>query len=198
MRSKSVLIPWVILLALICGCAPAYYVGDQSFKDPGAAEARHRDILDQTLLGISRTESPIGGSALLVLPTRDLIERDGIIMLAGSRSQASEDQIQYIVGYLDREFEFTHEALKRRGIFDDVVLKRSDTPASHDMGSQDYGIYMKFPAPDSDPGESEWYVKERNWASPRIVPAADGAVGRVEAAQGWFDNLEKQLRTDQE
>jgi hypothetical protein len=192
MRCKFVLISGVVLLTLACGCATVdtFYVGDQAFDDRAAAEAKHRELVDRAEPAIPPTDAPVGGSALVVLPDRDLIERDGLRMTSGTRRKVSEDAIQYLVGYADLEFEYSYEVIKRRGLFDEVVLKRTASPAPPDPGAHDYVIYMQYPAPDSDDFESKWYVRGRDWPSAKLVPMKDDAVGRVPHTVGWLENLE--------
>ncbi len=198
MNRKLVLVPFAMLLALICGCASTttYYVEDQAFADRNEAEIAHRNLLSRTLLDIPRTESPTGGSALVVLPTRDFIEKNGVLMTSGSRKQLSEDDVQYIVGYMDRQFEFAFKTIEQRGIFDDVVLERSDSPESRELGARDYLIYMNLPDSGTDVGT--WYVTGQDWTSPQIVPAAVNAVGPAQNALGWLDNLESLVLSERE
>jgi len=196
MRRALLLIVLAGILSAMPGCLymtkEHYTLGDQVFTSRAEAEIRQRDMLSQTLLGLHRTDTPLGGTALVVLPTRAVIEEKGIKMKSGSRDDLSDDLEEWIAGSLERDLEFTVNAIKQRGIFDEVVLERSASPASRELGTRDYLVYVHLPDPDA----SSWYAKSRDWTSPKIVPLATGAVGPLQSTVGWLDNLEAVLRSD--
>ena len=170
---------------VMCSCTHYYSLGDQVFTSRDDAEERHNEQIKHTLEGVHRTPDPVGGTALLVIPTLKALERSGILMTSGSRDDLSDNQIEYLRDFSMREYEAFYSILVKRGIFDDVVLLKSENPQKESFKGHDFLIYLFNP----DPSVSGWYIKGSNWPSAQIVRME--GTDRLSRTMSWLDSIQR-------
>ena len=169
-----------------------YTVGQQSFGSRAEAEQEHARQLNETMIGITPTDSHISSSAVVALPTLEHIEHYGI-KFTGTKAALSRDQIEYIKQTTMNNLEAMYTALQRRRIFDEVTLVHNTRPESTPLGKNEFLVYLYNPSPES----AQWYIKARGdeVGSPVIMDMGK-SVG-VPRTKSWLDSIEAFAKTRQ-
>jgi hypothetical protein len=169
-----------------------YKYKDAVFDSPERAiavqQADHGVILNK----ITPTENHIGGSALIILPSENLIEKNGLIKLTSGNVHA--EGIRYLVVSTKNEHDLMAESIKKRRIFDTVAVINSDDPEKQTF-SEDIGIYLTYPRQ----GKAEWFLKRKKDQPIQPVPIyVNNSLGISEIRIiAWLDNIEKVSKADQ-
>jgi len=171
------------------GCVTTYKVGKKSFGTRAAAEEELAMQINQTLEGITPTTSPVGGSALVAIPTLEHIEQHGI-KFTGNRAVISRNQIDFLKYAQMSARESMVTALKKRQIFDSVTLVHNDAPQFTSLADYDYFIYLYNPSPES----AQWYIKswQSETAEPIVMDMSQPA--GLPRTLSWLDYIEKLVR----
>ena len=184
---KTIIISaFVTLLAVtLVGCMKKYMIGKEVFTSRDQADLRHNEMINHTLLGIHPTRNPVGGTVLVSLPTPETIERTGITVISGSRTAIPNWQKDFLRDFLMREYEAMVNALKQRGIFNDVMLIRSDDPPGVSMEGYEFLIYLFNPSA----GVAGWYMRGRDWSGPQVIRMEGN--DRLAKVLSWLESIEE-------
>jgi hypothetical protein len=162
-------------------------VGDRHFTSRAAAEREDEEQLNQITMGIAPTTAPVGGRALVVIPSADCIEHYGIKVTAG---RLSRDQIEYLKQIIMNGREAVCFDLQRRQIFNEVTLKHANNPKSTPISGYDFLVYLDNPSP----GSAQWYFKANGSdAAQPVVMDSDRLFG-VPRTVSWLDSVENLAR----
>jgi len=151
---------FTMLAALtLAGCGGLSYYNGKAYHNPEEALKAYRADLNDRLASIAPTGNRIGGKALVALPnTAILVEA----FLSGAKENPPlfapedyEDDLPLTAARADAHYGFMADALKKRGVFDDVTVIRSDAPEKADIAGYDYLIYLSVPGPYKD----QWYIR---------------------------------------
>jgi len=176
---------FALLAVTLVGCMKQYMIGDEVFYSREQADLRHNEQINHTLLGIHPTKTPVDGTALISLPILEEIERTGIRVIAGSRSAIPSWQKEYLCDFLMREYEAMVNALKQRGIFDDVIMTKSADPPGVSMEGYAFLIYLFNPSS----GVAGWYIKGQDWVGPQAVRMEGN--DRLAKTLSWLASIEE-------
>jgi hypothetical protein len=167
-----------------------FKLGGETFSSKEEALARMDKKVDEALSGISPSKTPLHGTATVVIPTIERIQRTGTKSWGNLSENNKMESIDYVSKYTNKSLESTYKAIEKRQIFDKVNLVHSPTPDDASAGTGDYVIYYDNPSP----GLDQWYVKGKDWASPRPVNANKAIPGGTQRTASWLDDLEESIR----
>lgn len=174
----------VVLVLVMCGCTSGLYrYGEQKYYSSASALNAQRDDVANMIANIHPTNNPIGGRALIALPTQKLIEEKGI-RITGF---ATREQIDFIVSGVEISVGSMAEALKRRKIFEEVSVSKSDHPETMTSSQHDAIIYWLL----ASPRQTQWFLKtpSNNKAVP-IYMDQSLPLGAPRTLS-WLDYIEK-------
>lgn len=171
------------IFLLLCGCA-SYVYGYRGVNYSSSEQAlkAQRDYRDRIISEISPTDRQLPYRALIVFPSRKLIEEKGLRV----KGSPNPDQFQYVVSALEMSFDFEAEAIKRRSIFEQVSTTKSDNPEKSISPEHDVIIYLLF----EKAAEQQWFLKipSKNEAIPIYVDTSLEGSPRV---LSWLNYIEK-------
>jgi hypothetical protein len=149
MMRKLFLIFSIIILA---SCATQKYrFGDIIYDTPEAALKVAQEQCDRNVSVITPTENPLGARALCVLPSRNLIEKKGIRITGTPKPEG----INYVVSISEIDQDGMAQALRKRQIFSDVKIVKSNDPETFTMPEYEIIIYRVIKSPD----QIQWFLK---------------------------------------
>jgi hypothetical protein len=177
------LVALVIVAMLAFGCSNYYWIGDEAFRSKEKALQRADELNSDCLDSITPTKTPVGGSALVVLPSAARIERTGI-KIGGS---VSEDIVDFEATAYVKNVQSMADAIKKRSIFDKTDIVSSDAPETSDFNGHNYLVYLYLESPDV----FQWYMKSRTAPEPQPLPLDTGkSVGSARTI-AWLNTVEQ-------
>jgi len=172
------------IFILIIGCSTVKYrFGDALYDTPEAALQAQRERNHRDVSLINPTENPIGGRALCVLPSRDLIEKKGIRTWGAPK----QELINYLVSSAELVLDSHAEALQRRKIFYEVRIVKSGEPESFTMTGYELTIYYVIKAPD----QTQWFLKVSPNKNPLPIYFDTSLPLGVPRVTSWLKYIEK-------
>ena len=151
----------VVIIVTLGGCGlNCNYNGKVYNSSDKAMKAYSKDLNDR-LEKIKQTDKHIGGKALVALPNATILEETCSAGVkenwpdVNPRDSFYRKRIAYTVLRADAHYGFMADAVKKRGIFDDVTVIRSDAPEKADISGYDYLIYLSV----SGPYKDQWYLR---------------------------------------
>lgn len=186
---RKVLLVGVLLGAVILnGCAgtDVYTVGGRVTTNMMDAVIEHSRQLDQTLAGILPTTMPVGGRALLAIPTRENMKLSSLTV-TGNQAPFSKERVYFVKTTEMNGREFMFRALQKRGIFRTVTLIRNDDPQSTPIEDNDFLIYLHNPSSDV----AGWYIKKRGAATAQPITIDVQQKTGVSRTMSWLDSIDR-------
>jgi uncharacterized SAM-binding protein YcdF (DUF218 family) len=188
----------LICVATLSGCVTfpivtpttyTYTYSGKTYSSPQQALDAEQADLDRVIRQVFPTKNPVGGRALVVLPSRSLIEKYGVAK-TGNPAMVSRDMVDFIVSNLDMGYRTMADALRARNIFDEVVVRNDDKPEMYVLPGYDAIIYLALLSQD----QAQWYLKlpQQNKEVP-IYMDLSRSIG-IERVTAWLDNIEKNTR----
>ena len=186
----------LVLLLSLCGlfsaassCTRAQFgYGGTLYPSAGAALEAQRRQNASTLSEIPRSTNPVDGRALLVLPSRALIRQRGI----RTTGPPTEEQIEFIVTAVEVGYDNMADALRKRQIFDDLTVKKSDEPESVKPDKHDVIIYPTLPSS----GQVQWFLRTGSPTSEAVPIYTNQTLSGREQMLAWLDYV-AQTATEQ-
>lgn len=158
MRLKWLAVTMLAVLTL-AGCGLKSNYNGTVYGRPEEALKAYGNDLNDRLAKVKPTNNRIGGKALVSLPGATKLKEIGFAGVKESYPDLSPDVLEknfeYTAARADAHNGFMADALKKRGIFDDVTVIRSDAPEKADISGYDYLIYLSVPGPYQD----QWYIR---------------------------------------
>jgi hypothetical protein len=174
----------VIAIISLCGCQSIYKYKSAQYTSSEAALQAQRDDINEMIAEIKPTNNPLGGKALVVLPSRKLIESKVVKIFTSSPRR---EWVEYFVMTIELDNDAKAEVLKRRKIFEEVAVTKSDQPET--VMSSDYKIivYLKLIAYD----QMQWYLRT-SFADRSFPIYSDNSFpAGMQRTFSWLDYLEK-------
>lgn len=175
----------IITIIFLYGCISQSvygYKGAQYASSEAALQAQ-RDDINQMIAEIKPTNNPLSGKALVVLPSRRLIESKAIKLLTGSLSR---HWIEHLLTAVELENDARAEALKRRKIFEEIAVTKSDQPETVTSPNYNFIIYLKLMSPD----QMQWYLKTSS-TNKSFPIYSDQSLPGMQQIFFWLDYIEK-------
>jgi|TARA_Y100000294_G_scaffold59281_1_gene56054 hypothetical protein len=176
-----------------------YHVGQERFTSREKAEEESDRQLNQTLDGITPIATPVGGRALVVIPSLEKIEQS--ITYTGNRNLISKlksnpDATDYVIQTTMRGYEVMFTSLEKRQIFDELTLEYSNNPQSASLGDHDFLIYLLMvPELVLPSGSSLWYFKSRGDNKAQNVAMDMEKLVGAPRTISWLDSIEELVKT---
>ncbi len=178
----------VILATLLTGCGDAYWVGNESFSTREQALQRQQEVNARQVASVAPTTRPVGGSAIVAIPSAARIEQSGI----KSHGRLPKDAMAYLVTSSANNVRMMADAVRKRAIFTRTDILSLDAPEKADAQGYDYLLYLDVQNPDL----VTWYVKGRSLPAPRPVPMDSVPASSSDWLITWLKTLEKTVHTD--
>ena len=169
----------------LSGCVQ-YTVGGRSFHNKADALDAFEHDLGTTLASVTPTATPVGGTARVVLPTRERIAESGIL----KRGNPAPDVIDYVVTTQSRYLETWGAAVEKRQIFRQVHVEHSSSTGDPSPGGADFILWFSQPAP----AAYQWYLSDASTKSRREVPLDLSKPEGSERVNAWLAALERAAR----
>ena len=158
MKKQVLPIVFILVVMFTVGCA-TYKVGDKTFHSSSEGLQEQTKILSRELAGITPIDTPVHGTALVLLPSNMEIRKNYISF--GLNEDHSEEQIKYVITTTKNDFQFAADAIRKKSIFDSVaVAYQNGNPASFPMGGYDYLVFVDVDG---------WFLRGRNNPKPLLV-----------------------------
>jgi hypothetical protein len=171
-----------------------YHVGQERFTSREKADQEYDRQLNQTLDGITPIATPVGGRALVVIPSLEKIEQT--LKYTGNRDSISKDMIDYVIQTTMRGYEVMFTSLEKRQIFDELTLEYSNNPQSASLGDHDFLIYLLMvPELVLPSGSSLWYFKSRGDNKAQNVAMDMEKLVGAPLTTSWLDSIEELVKT---
>jgi len=149
MRAWRLVVPVLGLLAVLGGCAQ-YNYKDQSYGSAEEGIAAIRTDLDSILAGITPVADPLGGSALVVLPTRDALRANAL----KTTGPVSDEAVDYILDANEMQLRAIVDGVERGKVFDSMTVEQAFNPDNVPYDQYDYKLWLY-----SDQTTAVWYLQ---------------------------------------
>jgi len=147
MLNRGCCVLMLLLLGALAssGCAWTYNYGGRTYKVPDEALAAHRADVRRAIDRIPRAAMALPDSIAVSLPSREVVQRHGIVVTGGSRPP--ESAIKYLVDMIEQGNAGYADALRASNVFSNVQLlpPDSDPPAAKAIGSR-YFVSLTMPS----------------------------------------------------
>ena len=183
------LIAILSLILVSCAARVIYTYNNVNYESPEPAIAAHKSECDAIVSRITPTSHPVGGSAIIFLPSKENLKKIIVLVSKGKEpSQESKDKIRdFTATMLLDDFRAYGDALEKRRIFDRVAIAHNDDPETVSF-NEDTALLRLI-----KDGESQWFMKKKKSNLSELIP-----IERISAALPpeqrliiWLDNVEK-------
>jgi hypothetical protein len=149
MKKLALALSLLLVLVIAVGCA-SYKIGKESFNSSSEAIQKQTEIFSDIIKEIKPNQNPVGGAALIIIPSDVEIQKNYIKY--GSRTR--QESLDFVIAASRNTFQFSADAIAKRRIFDSVsVARHNGNPASYPFGNNDFIIFMDVDG---------WFIKEKN------------------------------------
>ena len=150
----------VAMIMMLGGCAgPKCNYNGKVYDSSEEALKVYGADLNERLAKITPTDKRKGGKTLIALPNITMLEEN---LFAGAKENYTDleqsrvrKHLAYTTARADAYNGFMADALKKRGIFDEVTVTRNDAPEKAGIAGYDYLIYLSM----SGPYKDQWYIR---------------------------------------
>ena len=136
-----------------------------------AAIAAARADIGRNLHAVTPSADKVAGSVLVVIPTRDVIERHGV----RRGPSASEESVQFVADVLELGYLGIADWVGRGQVFDRLSVVRSADPEREPIRAFDYKLWLLGQSGD----RWQWYLSRRD-GDARVPLAVDRGLPRTE------------------
>jgi len=179
MFKKSRLILLAVFSAiplLLISCSEINYrYNNINFETPEAALAVQKDEIDSILAKINPTENPVGGTAIVILPSKEYIKKsfvgwNGPNPWPKPSQETIEKAYDYNATLLINGLQCVGRAIDKRHIFDNVVITQNDDPEKA-VFSKDFAIILFK----NKEGRAQWFVKRKKDIAGNFIPIEESS-----------------------
>lgn len=157
----------LVLAYPLTGCESYWMAGVMVFSRTTALDrqaARHADLLAP----LQPVLTPIGGSALVLLPSDLEVRRNYITY--GPGGLPSDKGLTFLTTATRRSFQFMADAIQDGHLFDSTTVAFHDgNPATYPIGKHDFLVFRDVDG---------WFIKGKGGAPPRVVAVDPRRYGR--------------------
>ncbi|MBN1361069.1 MAG: hypothetical protein JW993_10770 [Sedimentisphaerales bacterium] len=190
-KGHAIVLQFVLSL-VVFGCfscgEPKYLIGNKIYSGREFV-AQRRQEHDLVLSLIVPTDTPVGGSLVVIIPTDELIARTfGSAKLRGA-AEARTGRLNVPYEIVKDQFETMIEAVRKRGIFENVEWRTSTDPEQEPFET-DFALI--YPARK----EAEWLLRNRTQAGYNTTPIAfaPSSLSQFQRTMVWLNNVEQASR----
>lgn len=185
-----------LIILLTNGCGPSYnFHGDWYSREPFLEAVRKQTVQDVST--IEPTQTPVGGRALYVTPSRELIQNQEI-RLQGSQIiapiaygvPATPGVIDTLVTATEIAFQAYLGALQRRRIFNDIAVVESGVPESVRKPEYEVSIYPVI----GGPTQVRWFLTTSADRKPHPIYYDTSLPESGSRLLSWLESIERLAR----
>ena len=147
------LIGCLVALVVVAGCGTQYKYGDNTYSSREEAVQAVRNDMSAQVAAVDPVSDGLGGSALAVVPTRDVLRAHGV----STAGPPDSDAVEYIVDVLEINFLSVVDSVKKGEVFDNVTLLRADDAEGALYDNYDYKLWLFSP----ELGVWQWYLSKQ-------------------------------------
>jgi hypothetical protein len=190
-RKSPIVFPSVIggLAIALCASCVKYKFGDRTFGSKDDALKASERGFAAVLATVTPTDTPVGGSVRIIIPTREGVADTGIV----KRGNPSEDVLDYVATVESRDLETMAMAVERRGVFNKTKIERyraiGDKEVLADTDA-DFVLWFYQPAP----AAYQWYLLDTASKARSEVPLDLSKPVGAERVNAWLAALERTAR----
>lgn len=174
------------LLFTSASCAPKYGYDDRWYSSADDALAAQKQASDASLAQIAPTESPVGGSVVLITPSDELLLERWVA--PHSKAKPTDDQVDYLVRSNRNQMLFLVEAMRRNHAFDQVQWRRSADPEREHF-KEDFAVILTA-------DKLEWSLRARTQTAQNAVSVETGpaSLSALQQTTIWLRSIEQNAR----
>jgi hypothetical protein len=192
--SKGVTLAALVVILISCASPTlSYRYANVAYDTPEGALAAQRADIDAILSKIPSTDRPVGGSAVIILPSipyavKNLVEWRGPEPSPDLKAQAMNHQATMTLNGIRAR----GEELEKRRLFDRVTITSSDDPERVTLPA-DVSLYVF-----KKDGRAQWFLKKQTGTAPVLtaVPEVSAALPPVQREMIWLEHIEKMSRSE--
>jgi hypothetical protein len=174
-----------VVFIILLGCSARYKVGDETFGSSSEALQRQNEKLSHSLDGITPTDNPVHGSALVLIPS-DVEIHKNYILFGSKASKIQKEQLDWLITSVKNGFQAQANAIRKRGIFDSVSVERhKGNPASFSIGDYDFMVFADVDG---------WFIKGKGNPKPFPIITADKSIDIDARILAFLDLLSQQAK----
>jgi hypothetical protein len=186
---KGLLVLLVCSVFVSCTTYKATYRhGNVIYDQPEPALAAQKAELDTIVSKMPPTDHPVGGSAIVIVPSVSIAVKTLVVWRGSDPSQEQKEKLmRFTATGLVNGYRSRGEEIQKRRIFERVVITESDSPENATF-SEDVAILLIVK--DGKPG---WFVKkgDRKALVLTEIEEVSTAVPPVQREILWLDKVEK-------
>lgn len=175
--SISVAAMIISLSILLSSCAATYKIGEKSFDSSEEALKWQSDLFADLVNKITPASNPVGGTAVIFIPSDDEIIRNYITY--GRRS--GKEGMDYVRTAVRTSMQLNADAIIKRRIFNAGLINRHDgNPANIPVGENDFLIFCDVDG---------WFIKSKGGARIIPIPIDKNKPEGMERLQSFLDDV---------
>jgi hypothetical protein len=184
---------WILLILLVLGlssCASskvAFRYDSISYDSPEAALAAQKRDIESILSSISPTQTPVGGSAIVIIPSTAYAKKQFVVWKGPEPAAETKDKsLNFVALALVIGWRMMGDAIDKRRIFDTVIINESDDPENA-ASSEDIAIVLLK----HKEGKGRWFVRRKNGRRDMIpIEEMSTALPPMQRTVLWLDKVE--------
>jgi hypothetical protein len=138
------------------------------------------------LASVTATDTPVGGTLRIILPSRERIADSRIV----KQGDPAPEMMDYVVTTQNADLESMAAAVEKRQIFREVRIERSPSIGDPSSGGADFLLWLHQPVP----ADAQWYLSEGSTQIRREVPLDLSKPAGPERTNAWLAALERVAR----
>ncbi len=186
---KKGLILTMYLMLISCAGKVTYNYNNVEYESPETALESQKAEIDTILNKITPTSYPIGGSAVVVLPSKLYAEKNFIVWKGPEPSEEQKvKSTNYIANIILNNWRSRGEALQKRRIFNRVIITNDDDPENASF-NEDIAIVLF-----KKEGKEQWFLRKKDANTILAIEEVSTAFPKFQRLMWWLDNVEKMAR----
>jgi hypothetical protein len=186
------------LASILMSCAspkiplPYYKYGNVTYKTPEEALAAQRAVIDAGLNKIPPVDRPVGGSAVVILPSIAYATKNFVKSRGPEHDPGKAQAENYIATTIVNSLRARGEMIKKRRLFDRVVITSSDDPERVTLPA-DVALYMF-----KKDGKGQWFLKNQKANAPVMTALPEIPITLPPLLRDviWLENVEKMSQSE--
>jgi hypothetical protein len=170
------------------GCGNTYTYNNKTFHSADKAHAAHAEHLKSIEDDIEPVGSSTAGSAAIITPSQKTCEALGVTR----KGHPDQDMISYVGKYLENDFAYFENYLKKSEMFNSVIHEINDFPQHRAKEVNERyvaTIYLEL----KSPNQSSWFLMTPHANSPMPIHFDNMAAVGAPKVQSWLNDIYEKL-----
>ncbi len=177
---------------LLASCATTYKVSynynNVSYATAEEGLAAQKAGADALLSKVTTTEHPVGGSAVVIVPSFVTVRRDYVAWSGPEPTPEVKDKaMNYSARLYLNDWRSRGELLEKRRVFDRVAIREEDDP-DHAEFTEDFAVISS-----KKDAKGRWFLRKKGADPASAVPIEEASAALPPAQRNmiWMDNIAK-------